>query len=70
MCLMDCVMLQLKAFIALLLAKGVHNRGSMDVEHLWSKELGLPFFNTSMSRNRYREIMRSLRFDRKDTRHI
>lgn len=58
---------ELKAFIALLFAKGVHYGKNMDVEDLWSKEWGPPFFSTTMSRNRFREIMRFLRFDQKDT---
>ncbi|KAM7367486.1 hypothetical protein PAMP_013778 [Pampus punctatissimus] len=79
MCLMDrrrgqvgweLSLAELKAFIALFLARGVHNGMHMDVEDLWSKEWGLPFFSTTMSRNRYREIMRYLRFDQKDTRQV
>ncbi|KAM7371189.1 hypothetical protein PAMP_010680 [Pampus punctatissimus] len=58
---------ELKAFIALLLARGVHNSMHIDMEDLWSKEWGLPFFSTT-SRNRYREIMCYLRFEQKDTR--
>lgn len=57
---------KLKAFTALLLARGVHNGMHLDMEDLWSKEWGLPFFSTNMSRNRFREIMR---FNQKDTRH-
>ncbi|XP_010765808.1 uncharacterized protein isoform X4 [Notothenia coriiceps] len=57
---------ELKAFIALLLARGVHN--GRIVEDLWSQEWGLPFFSTTMARHRYRDIMRFLRFDKKDTR--
>ncbi len=60
----------LKASIALLLARGVHNGRNVDMEDLWSKEWGLPFFGTTMSRNRYGEIMRDLRFDKKETRCI
>ncbi|XP_049440208.1 uncharacterized protein LOC125893527 isoform X1 [Epinephelus fuscoguttatus] len=60
---------ELKAFIALLLARGVHYGMNADVDDFWSNEWGLPFFSTTMSRNRYREIMRYLQFDRKDTRH-
>ena len=59
---------ELKAFTALLLARGVHNGMHMDVEEMWSKKWGLPFFSTTMSCNRFRKIMRYLRFDQKDTR--
>ncbi|KAM3864756.1 activating transcription factor 7-interacting protein 1-like [Diretmus argenteus] len=40
------------------------------MESFWSEEWGLSFFNTTMHRNRYREIMRYLRFDKKESRHI
>ncbi|XP_063764952.1 uncharacterized protein LOC134881497 [Eleginops maclovinus] len=63
-------MAELKAFIALLLARGVHIGRNVNVEELWSQEWGLPFFSTTMARGRYREIMRFLHFDEKDTRHI
>uniref|UniRef100_A0A1A8U1F2 PiggyBac transposable element-derived protein domain-containing protein n=1 Tax=Nothobranchius furzeri TaxID=105023 RepID=A0A1A8U1F2_NOTFU len=59
---------ELRAFIALLLARGVHNRRDTGVEGLWSKEWGVPFFTSTMSRNRFRDIMRFLRFDQKHTR--
>uniref|UniRef100_A0A1A7XFA5 PiggyBac transposable element-derived protein domain-containing protein n=1 Tax=Iconisemion striatum TaxID=60296 RepID=A0A1A7XFA5_9TELE len=59
---------ELRAFIALVLARGVHTRRGTDVEGLWSKEWGVPFFTSTMSRNRFRDIMRFLRFDQKHTR--
>ena len=34
---------ELKAFTALLLARGVHTGMHMDVEEMWSKEMGAPF---------------------------
>ncbi|GLD61851.1 piggyBac transposable element-derived protein 4-like isoform X2 [Lates japonicus] len=51
---------------ATLMTLGVHNGMYVDVEDLWSKERGLPFFSTTMSQNRFREIMRY----QKDTRRI
>ena len=38
------------------------------MESFWSEEWGLAFFNETMPRNRYREIMRYLRFDNKNNR--
>lgn len=55
----------LKAFIAIRLARGVDNGMHMDMEDLWSKEWGLPFFSTNMSRNWFREIMHYPWFDQK-----
>lgn len=57
-----------KAFGAVLLDRGVHNGMHREVEDLLSKEWGLPFFSTTMSHNRFREIMLYLWFDQKDTR--
>ncbi|KAK7904327.1 hypothetical protein WMY93_016934 [Mugilogobius chulae] len=58
---------ELKAFIALLYVRGAYNK-SLEMESLWSEEWGLPFFRSTMARNKYREIMRYLRFDLKEDR--
>ncbi|KAM3843278.1 uncharacterized protein ACN63O_021375 [Diretmus argenteus] len=49
--------------------RGTYNK-NIEMESFWSEEWGLSFFNTTMHRNRYREIMRYLRFDKKESRHI
>lgn len=61
---------ELKAFIALVICRGVHSGRNMAVEQFWAKEWGMPLFSTTMSQNRFREITRYLRFDRKETRLI
>uniref|UniRef100_A0A182S0A2 DDE_Tnp_1_7 domain-containing protein n=1 Tax=Anopheles funestus TaxID=62324 RepID=A0A182S0A2_ANOFN len=40
----------------------------MVIDLMWSKKYGLPFCKNVMSRNRFREIMKFLRFDEKSTR--
>ncbi|KAL1251031.1 hypothetical protein QQF64_018827 [Cirrhinus molitorella] len=64
----DMPLAELKAFIALLYVRGAYCGKNIDIESFWSKEWGNTFFITTMSRNRFREIMRYLRFDRKETR--
>ncbi|KAM3864755.1 activating transcription factor 7-interacting protein 1-like [Diretmus argenteus] len=49
--------------------RGTYNK-NIEMESFWSEEWGLSFFNTTMHRNRYREIMRYLRSDKKESRHI
>lgn len=60
----DLSIAELKAFIALLYARGVYGK-NMDFEHFWSQEWGMIFFRSTMPRDRFREIMRYLRFDKK-----
>ncbi|XP_034543026.1 activating transcription factor 7-interacting protein 1 isoform X2 [Notolabrus celidotus] len=60
---------ELKAFIALLYVRGVYNK-NMELESFWSEEWGLAFFRTTMPRDRFRTIMRYLRFDNKHNRRV
>lgn len=60
---------ELRVFIGLLLLAGVYNSKNTPVEELWSSEDGRPIFNSSMSRDRFIQIRRSLRFDNRDTRN-
>lgn len=54
---------ELEAFIAVLYARGWYGARNLELDFLWSKEWGPPFFSQTMSRDRFREIMRYLRFD-------
>ncbi|KAK7896359.1 hypothetical protein WMY93_021684 [Mugilogobius chulae] len=60
---------ELKAFIALLYVRGAFSK-NIEMESLWSGEWGLPFFQSTMPRSRYRDIMRHLRFDRREERMV
>ncbi|XP_074485815.1 uncharacterized protein LOC141764447 isoform X1 [Sebastes fasciatus] len=64
----DLTVAELKAFIALLYIRGAKGAKYMDLSSLWSEKWGFLFFKETMSRNRFREIMRFLRFDKKKTR--
>ena len=59
---------ELDAFIALVYARGAYGCRSVDCDVLWNVNWGLSFFPDTMSRNRFREIMRYLKFDLNRTR--
>uniref|UniRef100_A0A3B3SZ47 PiggyBac transposable element-derived protein domain-containing protein n=1 Tax=Paramormyrops kingsleyae TaxID=1676925 RepID=A0A3B3SZ47_9TELE len=59
---------ELKAFIALVYVRGAQGGKGMDLVSFWSDDWGCAFFKETMSRNRFQEIMRFLRFDKKETR--
>jgi len=60
---------ELDAFIAVLYARGAYGARTITLHDLWNKQWGPPFFSQTMSRNRFIEILRFLRFDEKATRH-
>lgn len=59
---------ELDAFISLLYARGAFISKGISINDLWSKTWGLNFFHQTMARDRFKEIMRYLRFDLKETR--
>ncbi|XP_035290308.1 uncharacterized protein tcerg1b isoform X1 [Anguilla anguilla] len=59
---------ELKAFIAILYVRGVTCGRNADMESFWSDRFGHSFFKDTMPRNRFREIMRFLRFDCREER--
>lgn len=61
---------ELDAFIALLYARGALGMRSIELDELWSVKWGPPIFRETMARNRFREILRFLRFDMKSTRAV
>ena len=54
---------ELESFIGLQIARGVLVEKNTPVKQLWSKEWGQLIFRNTMSRDRYQEIMKHLRFD-------
>ena len=58
----------LEKFIGLLYLRGINNQKNFPFNDLWSKTVGCPAFNKTMSRNRAREIKRYLRFDNREDR--
>jgi len=59
---------ELKAFLGILYVRGATESKGMEVDVMWSEKYEHPFFKNVMPRNRFREIMRFLRFDLKSTR--
>jgi len=58
---------ELDAFIALVYERGAYGCRSVDFNVLWNVNWGPRFYPDTMSRNKFREIMRYLRFDLKRT---
>ena len=54
---------ELESLIGLQIARGVLVGKNTPVKQLWSKEWGQLIFRNTMSRDRYQEIMKHLRFD-------
>ena len=55
-------------FLGIVILIGVYKSNSENVAQLWSKEDGRLIFNKLMSRNRYHQILRVLRFDNANAR--
>jgi hypothetical protein len=59
---------ELDAFIGLLFLKGAMNNKNFPYDLLWSTEYGCEQFKRAMSRDRFREIKKMIRFDERSTR--
>lgn len=59
----DISSLELKKFIGALILIGVYKSKNEEVGQLWSRNDGRPIFNQIMSRERFRQIVKVLRFD-------
>ncbi|GAV10041.1 hypothetical protein RvY_19539 [Ramazzottius varieornatus] len=59
---------ELDAFLGMLLLQGVHMDGTVPVSELWSEGEGKKIYKACMSRKRFAQITCSLRFDDKSTR--
>lgn len=59
---------ELECFISILYARGVLGSRNSPLSSLWSTKWGFPAIRKAMSRDRFKEIMRYLRFDEKSTR--
>lgn len=58
---------ELEAFIGLTYLRGIYGKNH-PVSFLWDKSYGPAIFRDTLARDRYKEILRYLRFDQKDTR--
>ncbi|XP_071039876.1 piggyBac transposable element-derived protein 4-like [Parasteatoda tepidariorum] len=59
---------QLRAFISILYARGAYEAKSLKASYLWSKKWGTSFFSKTMSRDKFMEILRFIRFDKRNQR--
>ena len=59
---------ELNAVIAVFYARGAFGANNLAVKDLWNTTWGTPFFRRVTSRDRFQEILRSIRFDVKSTR--
>ena len=59
---------ELEAFISIMYIRGVMGKNDMPLSELWNKKWGVAFCKQVMSRDRFKEILRFLRFDKKSTR--
>ncbi|XP_047103577.1 piggyBac transposable element-derived protein 4-like [Schistocerca piceifrons] len=51
------------SFLGLLILCGVQKSRGKHIDEFWDSEYGTPLFRATMSRRRYQDILRSLRFD-------
>ena len=59
---------ELEKFIGLIIARGITGARIAPIKELWSTSWGCPIFNKTMSRSRFLDIMKHLRFDIKSER--
>ena len=59
---------ELLAFIAVMYTRGVTSSNDMPYHTLWTENWGVPLCKKAISRNRFSEILRFLRFDTKSDR--
>lgn len=57
----------IESFIAIQYARGIYNK-TLPIDFLWNKSYGPRIFASIMSRNKFKRILRSFRFDIKSTR--
>ena len=61
--------IELKAVIGLLMLAGIYHANRLNLEEIWSTDgIGIEVFRLTMSLNRFRFLLRCLRFDDKATR--
>ena len=66
--LKDVTLMEMKAFIAVLIMAGPQRDNHLTTEEMFSQKLGCPFYRSVMSERRFSFLLRSLRFDDSATR--
>ena len=64
----DSIEIGLHAFVGLNILAGLHKSIREPISSLWSEKEGRPIYNATMSRSRFTEILKYLRFDNRATR--
>ena len=59
---------ELHSFLGILYARGAYESRSLKASYLWSKKWGPTFFANTMHRDKFTEILRFIRFDKKNQR--
>lgn len=59
---------ELYAFLGILYGRGAYEAKNLKISYLWSEKWGPDFFSKTMSRNKFTEILRFIRFDKKNER--
>ena len=59
----DVTLDELDKFIGLIIARGILGQRDLPVEGLWQSTWAFPMFNNTLSRHRFKKIMRFLSFD-------
>lgn len=59
---------KLKAFLAILYARGAYEGNTLRLQYLWNNKWGPSFFSSTMSRRDFTEILRYIRFDKRNQR--
>lgn len=59
---------KLKAFIGILYGRGAYEAKGLKLSYLWNKKWGPDFFSENISRNDFTEILRFIRFDKRNER--
>ena len=60
--------IEINAFVGLNILAGLHKSNREPISSLWSEKEGRPIYNATMSRSRFTEILKYLRFDNRVTR--
>ncbi|XP_066978516.1 piggyBac transposable element-derived protein 4-like isoform X2 [Macrobrachium rosenbergii] len=63
-------LMEMKAFIGILLFSGIKQDNHVGTEEMWSPVCGCPFYRSVMSERRFSFILRCLRFDDSTTRNV
>lgn len=61
---------EIRAFLGLLITAGRNKQGMVDYNELWNPLYGNPVYRACMSRNRFTQLLRFIRFDDKATRTL